>query len=133
MSRPGTDRRVEGNELSSRMRLDRELCNEHEVWLLVEVEPHGAALFMSVLRVENVLVIGRDPSCGLVLEGELVSRRHALLHATETGLEVEDISRHGTLANGMPLHATRMHTELEIELMIGCNRVRLRRLAAEVA
>ena len=122
---------LDGIEPSMLMRLDKELCTEHDVWLLVEVKPYGASLFMSVLRVEHVLVIGRDPVCGLVLEGELVSRRHALLYATETGLEVEDISRHGTLVNGLPLHAKRVQVENEIQLMIGCNGVRLRRLGTQ--
>lgn len=128
MSRLGSDDGVEGFELSSLVRLDSELCNDQSVWLLVEVRPLGAPLFMSVLRVEHVLVLGRDPACGLVLEGALVSRRHALLRATDTSLEIEDISRHGTLVNGLPLHAARTKTEREVNLVIGCNRVRLRRL-----
>jgi pSer/pThr/pTyr-binding forkhead associated (FHA) protein len=110
------------------VRLDTELCRDQSTWLLVEVRPFRAHLFMSVLRVEHVLVIGRDPACGLVLEGALVSRRHALLCATETTLEVEDISRHGTLVNGLPLVASRVKIEREVNLVIGCNRVRLRRL-----
>jgi hypothetical protein len=128
MSRPASNNGVEGFELSSLVRLDTELCRDQSTWFLVEVRPFGAPLFMSVLRVEHVLVIGRDPTCGLVLEGALVSRRHALLCATENSLEVEDISRHGTLVNGMPLLAARARVENEINLVIGCNRVRLRRL-----
>lgn len=128
MSRPESDNAVEGFELSSLVRLDSELCNDQSVWLLVEVRPLGAPLFMSVLRVEHVLVLGRDPACGLVLEGALVSRRHALLRATDTSLEIEDLSRHGTLVNGLPLHAARTRVEREVNLVIGCNRVRLRRL-----
>ncbi|HTU57374.1 MAG TPA: FHA domain-containing protein [Polyangiales bacterium] len=128
MSRPESNNGVESFELSSLVRLDTELCRDQSTWLLVEVRPFGAALFMSVLRVEHVLVIGRDPACGLVLEGALVSRRHALLRATDTTLEVEDISRHGTLVNGQPLHSARARVEREINLVIGCNRVRLRQL-----
>jgi hypothetical protein len=128
MSRPQSNNGVEGFELSSLVRLDTELCRDQSTWFLVEVRPFGAPLFMSVLRVEHVLVIGRDPACGLVLEGALVSRRHALLRATEASLEVEDISRHGTLVNGLPLQAARARVENEINLVIGCNRVRLRRL-----
>jgi pSer/pThr/pTyr-binding forkhead associated (FHA) protein len=115
-------------ELEALMRLDTELRSEPSVWLLVEVKPYGVPMYMSVLRVENTLVIGRDPSCGLVLEGTLVSRRHTLLHATPTGLVVEDISRHGTLVDGLPLQAARKQVENETVLVIGCNRVRLRRL-----
>ena len=128
MSRPESNKGVDGIELSSLVRLDTELRRDQSTWLLVEVRPFGAPLFMSVLRVEHVLVIGRDPACGLVLEGALVSRRHALLRATDTCLEVEDISRHGTLVNGLPLQAARTQVEREFSLVIGCNRVRLRRL-----
>jgi pSer/pThr/pTyr-binding forkhead associated (FHA) protein len=108
--------------------LDSELRAEPGIWLLVEVKPYGVPLYISVLRVEHVLVIGRDPACGLVLDGALVSRRHVLLHAKGAGLEIEDISRHGTLVNGLPLQAARAQVERESNLVIGCNRVRLRRL-----
>jgi FHA domain len=128
VSRPESNNGVEGFELSSLVRLDTELCRDQSTWLLVEVRPFRAPLFMSVLRVEHVLVIGRDPACGIVLEGALVSRRHALLCATDTNLEVEDISRHGTLVNGLPLVAARVKIDREVNLVIGCNRVRLRRL-----
>lgn len=127
MSRPESDT-ANSMELEALMRLDTELRSEPSVWLLVEVKPYGVPMYMSVLRVENVLVIGRDPSCGLVVEGTLVSRRHTLLHATPTGLVVEDISRHGTLVDGLPLQAARKQVENETVLVIGCNRVRLRRL-----
>jgi hypothetical protein len=128
MREPGSNNEAGSIELSAVMRLDSELCTDRSIWLLVEVKPFDESLYMSVLRVEHVLVIGRDPSCGLVLDGDLVSRRHALLHATDTGLEIEDISRHGTLVNGLPLHAARAQDERELNLVIGCNRVRLRRL-----
>jgi hypothetical protein len=115
-------------ELSSLICLERELCEAPDVWLLVEVKPYALPLYISVLRVERVLVIGRDPAVGLVLDGALVSRRHALVRANGRGLEIEDISRHGTLVDGQPLRAARRHIEVEGELLIGCNRVRLRRL-----
>ena len=128
MSRPEQDDRVEEIALSSLVRLDTALCRDQSAWFLVEVRPYQAPLFMSVLRVEHVLLIGRDPACGLVLEGAHVSRRHALLHPTEHGFAIEDISRHGTLVNDLPLHAARVEVEHEVLLGIGCNRVRLRRL-----
>jgi len=119
----------DGLELGSMLRLDKELCSAPSVWLLVEVKPYGEPLYVSVLRVEHVLVLGRDPSCGLVLEGSLVSRRHVLLRANdEQSLEIEDISKHGTLVNGQPLQNARVQVDNETMLVIGGNRVRLRRL-----
>jgi pSer/pThr/pTyr-binding forkhead associated (FHA) protein len=108
--------------------LEKELCEEPNVWLLVEVKPYARPVYISVLRVMHVLVIGRDPAVGLVLDGALVSRRHALIRATGGGLEIEDISRHGTLVDGQPLHSGRSYLAGEGKLLIGCNRVRLRRL-----
>lgn len=129
MSRPESDTGSGGIQLDAILRLDHEVCAEPSIWLLVEVKPYSVPLYISVLRVEHVLVIGRDPACGLVLEGALVSRRHVLLHAKDSGgLEIEDISRHGTLVNGMPLQAARVQVERETNLVIGCNRVRMRRL-----
>jgi hypothetical protein len=128
MANSGSFNGTEGIELSSLLRLDRELCSAPSVWLLVEVKPFGEPLYISVLRVAHVLVLGRDPTCGLVLEGSLVSRRHALLRASESGIEVEDISKHGTLVNGEPLQGARVQAGSEIKLVVGGNRVRLRRL-----
>jgi len=118
----------ESIELASVLRLDKELCSAPSVWLLVEVKPYGQPLYISVLRVEHVLVLGRDPSCGLVLEGSLVSRRHALLRENESGMEIEDISKHGTLVDGQPLQGERVQAGNEAMLVVGGNRVRLRRL-----
>jgi pSer/pThr/pTyr-binding forkhead associated (FHA) protein len=108
--------------------LDKEPWSAASVWLLVEVKPFGQSLYTSVLRVEHVLVLGRDPSCGLVLEGALVSRRHVLLRASASGLEIEDISKHGTLVDGQPLQGARVQAGSETLLDVGGNRVRLRRL-----
>lgn len=112
----------------SLLRLDKELTSAADVWLLVEVKPFGEPLYISVLRVEHLLVLGRDPSCGLVLDGSLVSRRHALVRANESGIEVEDISKHGTLVNSQPLQGARTQAGNEAMLVVGGNRVRLRKL-----
>lgn len=46
-------------------------------------------------------VIGRSSSCSLALDDGLVSRRHAVLHATSDHVDVEDLgSRNGVLVNG---------------------------------
>jgi pSer/pThr/pTyr-binding forkhead associated (FHA) protein len=46
-------------------------------------------------------VVGRSPRCDLVLDDELVSRKHAVFRLTEKGVEVEDLgSRNGVRVNG---------------------------------
>ena len=108
--------------------LDPELCVPPSLWLLVEVKGPAPGVKTSVLRADHVLVIGRDPSAGVVLNGGLVSRRHALVRGYGEGLEVEDTSKHGTLVDGFSLHRTRVQVPNATELMVGCHRLRLRRL-----
>lgn len=48
----------------------------------------------------GTLVVGRDPTCDVVLSSPLVSRRHAVIRATAVGYEVEDLgSMNGTRVN----------------------------------
>jgi len=52
------------------------------------------------------IVIGRSASCDLVLDGELVSRRHAAIRLGEERAVVRDLgSRNGVLVNGKPIDA----------------------------
>jgi hypothetical protein len=49
----------------------------------------------------SVAVVGRDPSCDLVVSDERCSRRHAVLEDTPTGLQVRDAgSANGIFVNG---------------------------------
>ena len=53
------------------------------------------------------LVIGRDPTCGLVLDDAAVSRRHALIHRHDGVFWLSDFgSRNGIRLNGQPLRLT---------------------------
>lgn len=117
-----------GGSTLTAVSLDPELCAPPSLWLLVEIRRCATELQTAVLRVDRVLVVGRDPHSGLVLEGALVSRRHALVRRAGAGLEVEDISRHGTLVDGLCVHKARVQVASVTELMVGCNQVRLRRL-----
>ena len=57
--------------------------------------PHEVELKVSVA------VVGRDPSCDLVISDERCSRRHAVLEDTPTGLQVRDAgSANGIFVNG---------------------------------
>jgi hypothetical protein len=52
----------------------------------------------------NRLIIGRDASCDIVVADRQVSRRHARLTPTPTGILLEDMgSKNGTNRNGEPL------------------------------
>ena len=49
----------------------------------------------------TLAVLGRDPSCDLVINDERCSRRHAVIEATPTGLQVRDAgSANGIFVNG---------------------------------
>jgi hypothetical protein len=50
---------------------------------------------------EGEFAVGRNASCQLSLDDPLVSRRHALLHVTQSSVEIEDLnSRNGVIVNG---------------------------------
>jgi ABC-type multidrug transport system ATPase subunit len=52
------------------------------------------------------LILGRDPDCGLVLDCERISRRHARVFRAGSQLMVEDLgSSNGTLVNGQRIAA----------------------------
>ena len=42
--------------------------------------------------------IGRHPQCVVRLDSDLVSRQHAVVHPTPSGMIVEDVSTNGTIA-----------------------------------
>jgi len=46
------------------------------------------------------VVIGRSPVCDLVLEHEMISRRHARIGVIEAGVVVEDLSTNGVFIGG---------------------------------
>jgi pilus assembly protein CpaF len=75
----------------------------------------------------NPLWLGRDPSCDLLLESELISRRHAVLTLTDGKLLVEDHSVNGTLVDGASLHLARRAVASPAVLEIGPYRLQVRR------
>jgi pSer/pThr/pTyr-binding forkhead associated (FHA) protein len=55
----------------------------------------------SVTAINDTVVVGRDAACDLVINDGRISRKHAELRRTETGIEIEDFgSINGTQLNG---------------------------------
>ncbi|HEX9372277.1 MAG TPA: FHA domain-containing protein [Roseiflexaceae bacterium] len=73
--------------------------------LLIQ-EPDGALREVPLLG-ERV-VLGRDPSCDLVIAGRLISRQHACITRAGQAYTIEDLgSRNGTMVNGQPIDTSR--------------------------
>jgi pSer/pThr/pTyr-binding forkhead associated (FHA) protein len=73
-------------------------------------------------------VLGRDPSCDLVLNDERCSRRHAVLEVTPTGLQIRDAgSANGVFVNGKK----RERSSLVVGDLVRLGEVILKVLAAE--
>lgn len=64
--------------------------------------PQRAPRFL-IVRDGETMDIGRDPTCGLVVDDIRVSKRHARLLWTGGGWRIEDLgSKNGTTVNGAP-------------------------------
>jgi pSer/pThr/pTyr-binding forkhead associated (FHA) protein len=71
--------------------------------LLEIVEGPGAGERRNLV---GVIELGRDPAAALVVDDELVSRRHARIAPRDGGAVVEDLgSSNGTFVNGEEIHA----------------------------
>jgi pilus assembly protein CpaF len=67
----------------------------------------------------GALVVGRDPECGLRLEGHRVSRRHAVIRAEREQLSITDQSRNGTHVDGRRLHRETTRTTFGVPIHVG--------------
>ena len=86
-----------------------------ENFLEMKSGPHDGERFPLV---KERTVIGRHPSCDIVIEESAASRHHAAVTFTGTGFAIEDLgSRNGTLLNGRRLVGTH-ELELGDELVI---------------
>ncbi len=70
--------------------------------------------------------IGRDPGCDLVLDSELISRRHLRIERLTDGLQLTDSSVNGTRVQGEPVHRESRVLPPECELEVGPYRVWVR-------
>lgn len=95
------------------------------------IEPYEGPIVGQTLTVSQELVIGRGPWVDVRLQGRLISRRHLLVRAVHSGLELEDISTYGTLVDGVALKLGSMRIGRECNLMVGCVHVWLRRVLHE--
>ena len=63
------------------------------------------------IRVAGRLIVGRSDDCGLVIDDPELSRSHAVLEATERGIEIQDLgSLNGTWINGERISGTKLLT-----------------------
>lgn len=76
------------------------------------------------------VLIGRDVSCDMIIENELISRKHLILHLEEEDVKLEDLgSSNGTTRNGRPVEGEiilcdgdRINIGSEMELFAGVNK-----------
>lgn len=72
--------------------------------------PLAPLLALDWTGAQEELVIGRDPSCDVVLGGPFVSRRHALLSFRDGGWMIRDLdSKNGTALNGTRVGRSTLH------------------------
>lgn len=81
------------------------------------IQQPGGALQEVPLRAER-LILGRAPECDVVIEGRLISRRHAAISRVGQGYVLEDLGSHnGTSVNGRRIaEPWKLHDGDQIEL-----------------
>jgi DNA-binding response OmpR family regulator len=81
------------------------------------IQQPGGALQEVPLRAER-LILGRAPECDIVIEGRLISRRHAAISRLGQGYLLEDLGSHnGTSVNGRRIaEPWKLHDGDQIEL-----------------
>ena len=98
--------------------------------LQVDLESAGKPAWSRTLDLRSELLVGRDAGADLMLEDDLVSRRHVIVRRGAKGLEVEDVSTNGTLVDGQPLRRAHRRVGDACTLMLGASKLGLRLLGA---
>ena len=80
------------------------------------------------IRSNGPIVVGRDPSCHVVLPSPEVSRRHIVIEPSERGFKITDQSANGTLMGNQRVKSSKVDTPPNIPLRIGPYIVHLKRL-----
>ena len=94
--------------------------------LQVDLESAGKRAWSRTLDLQRELLVGRDASADLLLDDDLVSRRHVIVRRGASGLEVEDVSTNGTLVDGQPLRRAHRAVGAGCTLMLGTSKLGLR-------
>ncbi len=76
------------------------------------------------------IVLGRDPSCHVVLPSPEVSRRHLVIEPSERGFKLTEQSANGTMMGNQRVKQSKVDTPPNVPLRIGPYIVRLRRIGA---
>ena len=96
--------------------------------VLLAIELPDGSVEELPIRANGPIVIGRDPSCHVVLPSPEVSRRHLVVEASERGFKLTDQSANGTLMGTQRVKQSKVDTPPNIPLRIGPYVVRLKRL-----
>jgi hypothetical protein len=87
------------------------MASEHPLLILVSDAPGQAARTRWFLD-QPSMIIGRHPSCEILLPDRQISRQHARFLRTKEGFTLEDLgSKNGTFLNGEPVTEPRMLTD----------------------
>lgn len=96
--------------------------------VLLSIEMPDGSVEELPIQAPGPIVIGRDPSCHVVLPSPEVSRRHLVVEASTRGFKLTDQSANGTLMGNQRVKRTKVDTPPNIPLRIGPYLVRLRRI-----
>ncbi|MEM9068508.1 MAG: ATPase, T2SS/T4P/T4SS family [Myxococcota bacterium] len=96
--------------------------------VLLAIEMPDGSVEELPITATGPVVIGRDPSCHVVLPSPEVSRRHLIVEPSARGFKLTDQSANGTLMGNQRVKRSKVDTPPNIPLRIGPYLVRLRRL-----
>lgn len=96
--------------------------------VLLSIEMPDGSVEELPIQADGPVVIGRDPSCHVVLPSPEVSRRHLIVEPSSRGFKLTDQSANGTLMGSQRVKRSKVDTPPNIPLRIGPYLVRLRRI-----
>lgn len=92
--------------------------------LRFQIEGEGAARSV-VLPASDLITLGRDPACEVVLPAQQVSRQHLSIFVSQGQLFVRDQSAYGTRLSGQHVHMSVRRLKLPVALQVGPYRVQV--------
>ena len=99
-----------------------------ETGVLLSIEMPDGSVEELPIQAQGPVVIGRDPSCHVVLPSPEVSRRHLIVEPSPRGFKLTDQSANGTLMGNQRVKRSKVDTPPNVPLRIGPYLVRLRRI-----